>query len=100
EQVHVHPEILRAVSSIVRATRDQNGIRLGASTRGGIIFLKCLRAYALLQGRAYVIEDDLKALAHEVLNHRLIYKSQENGRAILDHIVHKELERLANLKLS
>ncbi|MCB0296728.1 MAG: ATPase, partial [Calditrichaeota bacterium] len=91
---------LRAVSSIVRATRDQNGIRLGASTRGGIIFLKCLRAYALLQGRAYVIEDDLKALAHEVLNHRLIYKSQENGRAILDHIVHKELERLANLKLS
>jgi MoxR-like ATPase len=99
EKVYVHPEIIRSVSNIARATRDENAIRLGVSTRGGIIFLKCLRAFALLQGRAYVIEDDIKPLAASVLNHRMIYKSQDETVEILDRLVHHELERLANLKL-
>lgn len=100
EKVHIHPEIIRAVSNIVRATRDDNAIRLGASTRGGIIFLKCLRALALLQGRGYVVEDDVKSMAYEVLNHRMIFKNPEAGKAALDRIVHHELERLVNLKLA
>ncbi len=99
EKVHVHPEILKAVNNIVRATRTDPHIRLGASTRGGIIFLRCLRAFALLNGRGYVIEDDLKHLAFDVLNHRMIYKSQEEGEAALNTIVKHELERLAGLKI-
>jgi MoxR-like ATPase len=99
EKVYIHPEIIRSVSNISRATRDENAIRLGVSTRGGIIFLKCLRAFALLQGRAYVIEDDIKPLATPVFNHRMIYKSQDETVEILDRIVSHELERLANLKL-
>lgn len=99
EKVYIHPEIIRAVSNIAHATRDNNAIRLGVSTRGGIIFLKCLRAFALLHGRAYAIEDDIKALAIPVLNHRMIYKSQDETAAVLDRIVNHELERLANLKL-
>lgn len=62
-QVFVHDEIIRAVSNIVRATREHQDISLGASTRSGIAFLKCLRAYALVQGRTYVIEDDVKDTA-------------------------------------
>ncbi len=99
EKVHVHPEILKAVNNIVRATRTDPNIRMGASTRGGIIFLRCLRAFALLNGRGYVIEDDLKHLAFDVLNHRMIYKSQEEGEAALNTIVKHELERLAGLKI-
>ncbi len=100
ERVYVHPEIIRSVSNIVRGTRQDNAIRLGASTRGGIIFLRCLRAYALLHGRNYVVEDDLKVLAHSVLNHRLIYKNQDEGEAALERIVLRETERLANLQLA
>lgn len=99
EKVYIHPEIIQGVSNIVRATRTNNAIRLGGSTRGGIIFLKSLRAFALLKGRSYVVEDDLKALAFDVLNHRMIYKNQEETEAVLGMLVHKELERLAHLKL-
>ncbi len=99
ERVFVHLEIIRAVSDIVRATRHDEAIRLGASTRGGIIFLRCLRAYALLHGRNFVVEDDVKALAHSVLNHRLIFKNQDEGEAALAQIVQREIERLANLRL-
>jgi len=99
ETVHVHDEIIRSVNNVIRATRENAGIRLGASTRGGIIFLKCLRAYALIKGRTYVIEDDIKALANEVLNHRMLYKNPEAGSEALDSIVHRELERLAALRL-
>jgi MoxR-like ATPase len=100
EAVFVHPEIIRAVSNIVRETRNHPMIRLGASTRGGIIFLKCLRAYALLNNRNYVVEDDLKALADSVLNHRVIYKNEAEGAAALQQLVQKEIERLANMNFS
>ena len=98
-QVFVHEEIIRAVSNIVRATREHQDISLGASTRSGIAYLKCLRAYALVQGRTYVIEDDVKDLARVVLDHRLVYRNKDGKQKALDGIIHKEAERLARLKL-
>jgi MoxR-like ATPase len=98
-QVHVHDEIVRAVSNIVRATRGQADISLGASTRSGIAFLKCLRAYALVKGRTFVIEDDVKDIARAVLDHRLIYRNKEGRANALAGIIIKETERLAKLRL-
>lgn len=98
-QVFVHDEIVRAVSNIVRQTREHQDISLGASTRSGIAFLKCLRAYALVKGRTYVIEDDVKDTARLVLEHRLIYRNKEGKLKALDSIINKETERLAKLKL-
>ena len=98
-QVFVHEEIVHAVSNIVRASRDHQDISLGASTRSGIAFLKCLRAYALVKGRTYVIEDDVKDLARPVLDHRLIYRNKDGKLKALDGIINKETERLAKLKL-
>jgi MoxR-like ATPase len=98
-EVFVHDEILRAVSNIVRSTREHQDISLGASTRSGIAFLKCLRAFALVKGRTYVIEDDVKDLARVVLEHRLIYRNKEGKLKALDSIINKETERLAKLKL-
>lgn len=99
EQVHVHEEILRSVTNIVRATRTHADISLGASTRSGISFLKCLRAYALVKGRTYVIEDDIKDITRAVLDHRLIYRNKEGRQNALNSITHKEIERLAKLRL-
>ena len=62
-EVFVYDEIVRGVSNIVRQTREHQDISLGASTRCGIAFLRCLRAYALVKGRSYVIEDDVKDIA-------------------------------------
>lgn len=97
--VFIHDEIVRGVSNIVRATREHAEISLGASTRSGIAFLKCLRAYALVQGRTYVIEDDVKDIARHVLDHRLIYRNKEARLKALDAIINKETDRLAKLKL-
>jgi MoxR-like ATPase len=99
EQVYVHEEIVRAVSNIVRGTRSHPDITLGTSVRSGISFLKCLRAYALVRGRSFVIEDDVKDTARAVLEHRLIYRNKEGKQKALDSIVNKETERLAKLKL-
>ncbi|MES2701193.1 MAG: MoxR family ATPase [Bacteroidota bacterium] len=98
-EIFVHDELVRAVSNIVRQTREHQDISLGASTRSGIAFLKCLRAYALVKGRTYVIEDDVKDIARTVLEHRLIYRNKEGKLKALDSIVNKETERLAKLKL-
>ena len=97
--VFIHDEIVRAVSNIVRHTRDHQDISLGASTRSGIAFLKCLRAYALVCGRTYVIEDDVKDIARAVLEHRLLYRNKEGKLKAMDSIINKEAERLAKLKL-
>lgn len=99
EAIYVHDEIVRGVSNIIRATREHADISLGASIRSGIAFLKCLKAYALVKGRSFVIEDDIKDLAHAVLDHRLIYRNKEARQNALNSITRKELERLAKLKL-
>jgi MoxR-like ATPase len=98
-EVFLHEEIIKGVSNIVRSTRAHADISLGASTRSGIAFLKCLRAHALVKGRTYVIEDDVKDIARAVLEHRLIYRNKEGKLKALEGIINKETERLAKLKL-
>jgi MoxR-like ATPase len=98
-QVFLHDEIVRGVSNIVRATRGHADISLGASTRSGIAFLRCLRAYALVKGRTFVIEDDVKDISRAVLDHRLIYRNKEGRQNALAGIINKETERLAKLRL-
>lgn len=97
--VEVHEEIIKAVSNIIRLTRTHPDISLGASTRCGIAFLKCLRAFAFINGRTYVIEDDVKDIAPMVIHHRLIYRNKEGRERALLSIIHQEMERLAKLKL-
>jgi MoxR-like ATPase len=83
----------------VSATREHRDIILGASPRSGIIFLKCLRAYALVNKRGFVTEDDIFRLAEPVLNHRLIFRNKETKETSLKNIVHKEISRLSKLNL-
>lgn len=99
ENVFVHEEILKAVRNIVWATRKNPEISLGASTRSGITFLKCLKAYALVNGRTFVTEDDIQDLSFPVLDHRLIYRNKEAKAKALKSIVNEEMERLSKLKL-
>jgi len=97
--VFVHEEIIKAVANIVRGTREHPDITLGASTRSGIAFMRCLRAFALVKGRSFVIEDDVQAITRPVLDHRLIYRNKEGRLKALDQILQTEMARLAKLKL-
>lgn len=99
EKVFIHEEILKAVRNIVWATRKSQDIVLGASTRSGITFLKCLKAFALVNGRSFVTEDDLRVLTQPVLDHRLIYRNKEAKQKALASILDAELNRLSKLKI-
>jgi MoxR-like ATPase len=100
ENVYVHEEIIKSARNIVWATRKNAEIVLAASTRSGIVFLKCLKAYALVNGRTYVTEDDVNDLAHPVFNHRLIYRNKESRANSLRNITLAEMDRLSKLKIN
>lgn len=99
DQVFIHEEILKSVSNIVRGSRNHPHIALGASTRAGIALIRCLKAYALVKGREYVIEDDMNQVAFFALDHRLIYKNKDGKANALNELIQKEINRLTKLKL-
>lgn len=98
EKVFVHEEIVKAVRNIVWNTRKHPDIVLGASTRSGITFLKCLKAFALVNGRTYTTEDDIQHLTIPVLDHRLIYRNKDAKAHALKNILDAEMDRLNKLK--
>ena len=71
ERVHVCKMVYRYIVEIVTTTRSNPDIQIGSSPRGGIALLSLARAYALLQGRTYVLPDDVKYLAPFTLCHRI-----------------------------
>jgi len=70
--VHVHGSILEYIESIARATRAIDELDLGLSPRGAIHLLQTAKAHAYISGRSYVTPDNVKAMAHKVMDHRLI----------------------------
>ncbi|ASJ01558.1 AAA family ATPase [Thermococcus gorgonarius] len=77
EDVYVSEAILDYITAIVEATRNsKREVEIGASPRGSLALLKLSRAYAALEGRDYVIPDDVKAVAVPALSHRLILKRE------------------------
>lgn len=80
DKVYVSPAMRDYIVSLVRATREQEKIRLGASPRGVVAMTKAARAYAAILGRDYVLPDDVKQLAVPVLAHRLMLQSQSSVR--------------------
>jgi MoxR-like ATPase len=71
-KIYAHPSILEYVEEIALATRSMEELDLGLSPRGAIHLLHTARAHAYLRSRPYTIPDDIKAMAHKVLDHRLI----------------------------
>ena len=70
-QVQVSPEVLGYVVDVCRATRFSPSLSLGVSPRGATALLATSRAWAWLSGRTFVTPDDVKALAHPTLRHRV-----------------------------
>ncbi len=72
EEVHVDPDLERYIVELVHATRQHSRVTVGASPRGSLALLKLARAQAALEGRDYVLPDDIKAYVGPALVHRLI----------------------------
>jgi MoxR-like ATPase len=72
EDVHVDPDIERYIVALVKATRDDRQVAVGASPRGSLALLKLARAWAAIRRRDYVLPDDIKRFVEPALIHRLI----------------------------
>ncbi|MDA8369922.1 MAG: MoxR family ATPase [Nocardiopsaceae bacterium] len=70
--IHVASGIRRYAVDLISATRTSSALRLGASPRATLHLVRAARAYAALEGRSYVVPDDIQALAVPVLAHRLL----------------------------
>ena len=76
KKIHVSDEIRNYAVALVRAAREDPDILPGLSTRAGVALYKGSRAYAFLQGRDFVLPDDVKRLAFPVLSHRVHVKPE------------------------
>ncbi len=75
-RTRVAPVLRDYVVELTSATRQLPDVRLGASPRASLSLMRAARARAALAGRGYATADDVKALAHAVLGHRLLLSSQ------------------------
>ncbi len=90
--IWVDPALKQYAVQLVAATRAHDAVYLGASPRGSLALFRCAQASALLAGRDYVIPDDMKALAHAALGHRVILSPSaqvrnQDARTVIDDVL-------------
>jgi len=78
-RVHASRALRDYIVSLVRHTRDDGRVELGASPRAGLMLLRAAKARALVHGRDHALPDDVQALADAVLSHRLMLAPEAAG---------------------
>ena len=91
KEVYVDQNVAEYIVRLVTATREHPDVYLGASPRGSINLYRASQAFAALEGRDYVIPDDIKTLAVAILAHRLIVKSQAALREVDPDAIVREI---------
>ena len=102
-EIYADKVIVKYVASIIDATRNpnkydldlENIIEFGASPRASIWLIRAAKANAMINGRGYVIPEDIKQIAHEVLRHRLILTFEAEADEInTDKVIDIILEKI------
>lgn len=91
-KIMVSDPVKEYISTVVQATRNHDQIRFGASPRGSMGLMRAAQALAAIEGRDYILPDDIKSLVIPVLAHRLILHENEqlkgeNAENILQKII-------------
>jgi MoxR-like ATPase len=99
-EVHVDDTVESYVVQLVQATREHPDLALGASPRGSLALFKTAQALAALQGRDYVLPDDVKRMAPLTLTHRLLLKPESALRGRTSAQIVQEILERVELKLA
>lgn len=89
QAIHVESSVQRYILALVRTTREHDDITLGISPRGTVTLQRTSQALALLNGRDYVLPDDVKFLAPYVLRHRLIPAAGHSAQGIVEQLLNE-----------
>lgn len=87
KQIYVDDKVLGYLSKIVDGTRNHSMITLGVSPRGTLALMDMSKARAFVQGRTFVLPEDIKSVSGAVLAHRLLL----NGKARMSHITEEDV---------
>ena len=92
EEVYIDPDVRRYIVDLVAATRHHSQVVVGVSPRGSLTLLKLARAWAAIQGRDFVIPDDIKEFTRPALAHRLVldpnlWGSKKTENTVIDQVV-------------
>lgn len=82
KEIFIEPKILKYIVDIVTTTRNHPALYLGASPRASIALLNASKAFAAMQGRDFVIPEDIQYLAPHVLNHRIMITPEKEMEGI------------------
>lgn len=93
--VKVHEQLIGYITDLIQATRNRSDVASGISPRGSLALLHCAQSYAYLQGRDYVVPEDIKELAVPVLAHRLILPHAFGSESSSEEIIRKILGEVA-----
>lgn len=96
QQVRLSPNMLQAIVEIVQASRSNPQLIHGASTRAAIMLKRAISAWAIVEGRDYATEDDLKFIAPFVLKHRLKFAPgiDVNRPEVFADLIRPQIEKL------
>lgn len=95
-KVQVSEQVLAYIVDLVQATRRSPSLQLGVSPRGATALLATSRAWAWLSGRDYVTPDDVKALAHPTLRHRMVLRTEAQFEGVtIDSLLDATLSSVA-----
>ncbi|MCL4152696.1 UNVERIFIED_CONTAM: hypothetical protein GTU68_042185, partial [Idotea baltica] len=86
--IKVSNTLLDYVQRLIAQTRQDDLCHLGLSPRGAIALVKSSQAWALLQGRDYVLPEDVQAVFVSVVGHRIVGKTETQGNQLARHILH------------
>ena len=78
--IHVNESLVEYLMTIVQTTRTHPDVALGVSTRGALVYFKACQALAMVNGREFVVPEDVKRLAGPVLSHRILLKDRRSNR--------------------
>lgn len=97
DSVRADDSLVDYLMAVVRETRDAPGVRVGVSPRGAIALFRAAKAYALTDGRDFLVPDDIRELVHPCLAHRILpagsspssTEAHEAAHALLDDILER-----------
>jgi len=90
-EIFVHEKIRDYLLRVIARTRDATHLSLGASPRASMMLFRAAQAYAAVQGRGYVLPDDVKILAPPVLEHRLVLNPESRLRRVTVQSVMRDI---------
>jgi MoxR-like ATPase len=92
EEVYIDPDVRRYMVDLAAGTRRHHQVVVGVSPRGSLALLKLARAWAAIQGRDFVVPDDIKSFARPALAHRLVldpnlWGSNKTENSVIDQVM-------------